>query len=350
MIRLLVSLALWVFFAAAASAQQPEAIRHFGPDQPAREITLRTTTDVAILAPAIGDFLTTHSGLAIRFEQWGSNDLYEVGERDCLAGRAGADLVISSGVQHVVKLVNDNCAATWVSAETSALSPELRWRDQVWGISREPAVMVYNRALVPPDEVPLTRFDLVDLLRPAQSPYSGKVATYDIASSGLGFLFAFVDSQEASTFGALMEAFARSGAVATCCSAEIIDGVARGRYLIAYNILGSYAAQAARDNPDLGIIAPADYTLVLSRAAYLPGPTVNPDAAALLDFLLSAPGKRALAKTNLIDPAVDDGGGGNREEALTPRRLIALGPPLLVATDDMKTARFLERWREIFAR
>ncbi|WGT50542.1 ABC transporter substrate-binding protein [Thioclava nitratireducens] len=349
MIRTLLSLSLWLCLSFPLLAAEPEAVRTFGPDQPAREITLRTTTDVNILAPAIKAFLDTQPGLAIRFEQWGSNDLYDISEADCAKGKPGAELVISSGVQHVVKLVNDNCAATWISPETTALPKDLRWRDQVWGISREPAVMIYNRALVPPEDVPRTRFDLVDLLRPAQSPYTGKIATYDIADSGLGFLFAFLDSQEASTFGGLMEAFARSGAVATCCSAEIIDGVAGGRYLIAYNILGSYAAQAARDNPDLGIIAPADYTLVLSRAAYLPGPEPDPTAAKLLDFLLSPAGQRALAQTKLIDPIANDGGGSDSDETLTLQRLIALGPPLLVATDTMKAARFLERWRDTFA-
>ena len=73
----------------------------------------------------------------------------------------------------------------------------------------------------------------------------GRVATYDIEASGLGYLFAFADSQQATTFGSLIEAFARSGAVATCCSTEIIDGVASGRYLVGYNILGSYALDRA---------------------------------------------------------------------------------------------------------
>ena len=112
-------------------------------------------------------------------------------------------------------------------------------------MTREPAVIVYNRELVPRDEAPRSRFDLIDLLRPADSRYAGRVATYDIEESGVGYLFAFADSQQATTFGSLIEAFGRSGAIATCCSAEIIDGVAEGRYLVAYNVLGSYALDRA---------------------------------------------------------------------------------------------------------
>ncbi len=345
--QLFISL-LWVLSAGIAPAQ--EVTQRFGSVAALREITLRTTTDIAVLTPSIEAFLATRPDIAIRYEQWGSNDLFSISRQDCATARTGADIVISSGVHQIVRLVNDGCAATWISDRTLALSANLRWRDQVWGVSREPAVIIYNRRLVPPAEVPRTRFDLLDLLRPDKSRYAGRVATYDIEASGLGFLFAFMDAQEASTFGALMEAFARSGAVATCCSAEIIGGVVSGQYLMAYNVLGSYAAEIAKNNPDLGIVAPEDYTLVLSRAAYLPGKTANTDAAAFLDFLLSPEGRGTLAKTDLIASPGVGSLGSDPDDSNTRQRLIPLAPSLLVAMDQMKVERFLVRWRQAFAR
>ena len=101
------------------------------------------------------------------------------------------------------------------------------------------------------ETVPLMS-QILDLLRPADSRYAGRVATYDIKDSGVGYLFAFADSQAATTFGGLIEAFGRSGAVATCCSAEIIDAVASGRFLAAYNVLGSYALARAAVDPRIG--------------------------------------------------------------------------------------------------
>ena len=120
-----------------------------------------------------------------------------------------ADVVISSAVHQMVELVNLGCGTTFRSPQTSALAEPLRWRDELWGITREAAVVIYNRALVPAEDIPSTRFALLDLLRPAGSPYAGRVATYDIEESGLGYLFAFKDSQEASTFGALTAMFNR---------------------------------------------------------------------------------------------------------------------------------------------
>ena len=153
--------------------------------------------------------------------------------------------------------------------------------------------------------MPLSRFRLIDLLRAEDGRYDGKVATYDIEQSGLGYLFAFADSQQATTFGGVIEAFARSHAVTTCCSAEIIDGVASGQYLIAYNVLGSYALARADKDPNIAVVAPSDYTLVLSRAALIPKRAANPgDAGALIDFLLSDEGRRALAAEHLVlDPS-----------------------------------------------
>lgn len=322
-----------------AARAEPEAIREFGEGP---QIVLRTTTDIGAMAPAVERFLATRPDLSVRYEQWGSNDLFALTAEECAAGTPGAHLVISSAVHHLVKLVNDRCAAPWVSGPAAALPDALVWRNEIWGITREPAVIVYNRALVPASEVPRSRFDLLDLLRPERTPYAGKVATYDIEASGLGFLFAFMDSQEASTFGALMEAFARTGAVATCCSAEIIRGVQEGRYLMAYNVLGSYAQTRAAEDPLLGIVAPSDYTLVLSRAAILPGPVADPRAGALLDFLLSAEGQLALARERLIglDP--------DAEEEAGRQVPIGLGLPLLLAMDPAKVAQFTSRWRAAF--
>jgi iron(III) transport system substrate-binding protein len=245
--------------------------------------------------------------------------------------------------------VNDGCARPHRSALTDALAPELNWRDELFGVTREPAVMVYNRDLVPAEDAPRSRFDLLDLLRPDRSRYAGRVATYDIEASGLGYLFAYLDSQQATTFGSLLEAFGRAGAVATCCTAEILDAVAEGRYLIGYNLLGSYALARAAVDPRIAVVAPSDYTLVLARAAMIPRGARAPEAAAaLIDFMLSPPGRRALAGSRLV---VDIGGEDGGELAASPDgatalRPVALSPVLIVGLDAHKRRLFIELWRD----
>ncbi|SFG93633.1 iron(III) transport system substrate-binding protein [Palleronia marisminoris] len=334
-----------------AAAEASEVTATFGPDNATRTATIRSTTDLAAFGPVIEAFLTTRPDTRIIYEQWGSNDLYRVTAKDCAEGDAAADLVISSAVHHMVALVNEGCGANHSSAATATLASQMKWRDQLWGITREPAVMVYNRDLLAPHEVPRSRFDLLDLLRPSDSRFAGRIATYDIEDSGLGFLLAFSDSLEATTFGGLMEAFGRTGAIATCCSAEIIDAVASGEYLVAYNVLGSYALQRARGDDRLGVVAPGDYTLILARAAMIPAAAPsNGMAHVFLDYLLSPDGRAELEAQDLIVRLGEESGApvevSGTVEAL--ERPIGLHPPLLVAMDADKREIFTQRWRDAF--
>ncbi len=331
------------------SAAAQEATATFGALDAAITLTIRSTTDIAVFGPVLDAFLDTRPDLSVTYEQWGSNNLFDVTLSDCRAETAAADVVLSSGVHQMVQLVNEACAQPYRSDLTAALPDALRWRDELWGISREPAVMVYNRETVPAEEVPRSRFDLLDLLRPEDTRYAGRVATYDIEASGLGYLFAFADSREATTFGALLESLGRTGAVATCCSAEIIRDVAEGRFLIAYNVLGSYALGYARDDPRIGVVLPQDYTLILSRALMIPRRAKHPGAAtALLDFLLSGAGQAALRRALLITPTdtTDDAEGEAPDQSSL--RPIALSPALLVAIDKQKREGFIRRWRDTF--
>ena len=333
---------------AAAVAQVPpaapdpvEATGDFGSG--ATRMVLRSTTDLAILRPVLEQFTAGNPDLTVHYEQWGSNALFADSRAACENGTDPADAVLSSAVQQMVWLVNDACALPYVSPATTALPNSRRWRDEVWGIGEEPAVILYNKAAISGAGVPRDRFALLDLIRARPDFLRGKIATYDIAESGLGYLFAHADSLEATTFGAMLEAFARVGAVATCCSAEIIRGVASGRYLIAYNVLGSYVAQDF--SPDVGVILPEDYTLILSRGYLIPKQARHPQAAErLLDFLLSAAGQEALRGVGLVMPH-DPSESGLLQSA---RRVIALSPTLLVALDAHRRRRLFALWQDAF--
>ena len=348
LICLVVAVAAWP---APGPAFAQEAVWEHGPKTGGARLLVRGTTDIAVFEPVLRAFARHAPAVSITYEQWGSNDLYQLADRDCRGDGPPADLIISSAVDQQVKLVNDGCARAHRSEATAHLPASANWRDEIFGVTQEPAVLIYNRDLVAPGEVPHTRFDLIDLLRPRDTRFRGRVATYDIEASGLGYLFAFADSQQATTFGGLLEAFGRSGAVATCCSAEIIDGVAEGRWLIAYNVLGSYAlARAARD-PRIGVIAPSDYTLVLQRAALVPRGARQPELAGeLVDFMLGGDGRHALAGSRLfVSFSEAEGADLELPEAIEASlRPIPLSPTLLVGLDQHKRAQFLARWRAIF--
>lgn len=325
------------------AAQAQEAVAQFGPTEAPARLTVRSTTDIGIFAPVVEAFVTDRSDVQVVYEQWGSNALYADSLAACATGQGAADVVISSGVHQMVDLVNRACAARYTSALTASLPEARRWRDELWGITREAAVIIYNTDLVPDADAPRTRFALLDLMRRSPDAYRGKIATYDVEASGLGFLFAFMDSQEATTFGGLLEGFARVDAVATCCSAEIIAGVEDGTYKIAYNVLGSYVDALPHRN--LGVIYPEDYTLFLSRALLIPKQAGDADlAGAFLDFILSAQGRAILSQNTLLYDATAD----ETPISASAERYIPIGPPLLVAMDRHRRSRFIQDWRDTF--
>ncbi|SDD55799.1 ABC transporter substrate-binding protein [Ruegeria marina] len=341
MIRYL--LAFLVAMSTPDRAPAQEAVTRIGAG--ATQVLLRSTTDIGILRPVIERFADLNPDLAITYEQWGSNTLFERSRDDCRGSGTQADAILSSAVQQMVWLVNAACAHPHRSTATLALPAIRRWRDELWGITIEPAVIAYNRTLLQGDDIPRSRFALLDAMRTRPRFFRNRIATYDIAESGLGYLFAHSDSLEATTFGALLEGFSRVDAVATCCSAEIIAGVAEGRYVIAYNVLGSYVLNSG--SAEVGLIMPEDYTLLLSRAYMIPrGAAAKAEAIRLLEFLLTPEARTLLSRAGLFFE-FEVGETGLSGSAL---RFIPLSPTLLVARDANRRNLLLDFWNDTFQR
>ena len=60
-------------------------------------------------------------------------------------------------------------------------------------------------------------------------------------------------------------------------------------------MLGSYALARAKKDPNLGVVLPKDYTLVLSRVMFIGKAAKNPNAAKLwTDYVLSIRGQKMI--------------------------------------------------------
>jgi iron(III) transport system substrate-binding protein len=322
---------------------------------PAVNMFIEASGDIAAIQPLIEDFQSANPDYAITYVDYLTNDLYERLLVTCMKGLGTADIVFSSSVDHIVKLANDGCAQPHISPETQKTPEYARWRDDVFGFTFEPAVIVYNRNLVPQGDVPHTRDALVDLLRDKSEVYSGRIGTYDIARSGIGYLFAFHDAQQSSAFGRIMEGFGRASAKLYCCTGELLTDIESGKLLIGYNLLGSYAYARFKSGAPIGIVLPSDYSLVLSRAAFVPANAPTPDAGKrFLDYLLSARGQNIVAEKSFyfahgrkLPDGVD---AGDRDLQSGTYRPIPIGPALLAVTDKHKRARLLMEWGNALAR
>ena len=161
------------------------------------------------------------------------------------------DLVISSAMDLQTKLANDGLARSYRSDVTASLPDWAKWRDQVIAFTQEPAVMILSENAFAGLEIPETRGDLIAILRAHPDRFRGRIGSYDIRTSGLGYLFATQDSRNSESFWPLMEVFGRLDLRLYCCSGAMINDVESGRLAIAYNVLGSYAQGRLRSAEDM---------------------------------------------------------------------------------------------------
>jgi two-component system, OmpR family, sensor histidine kinase TctE len=335
---------------------QPAAAQdsfHPAPQTEQGRLVIAGTTDTALFSGFIAAFQRVHPTVAVAYSEVDSLTLYD---RFLSGGFDPApDLLISSAADLQVKLANDGHALPHEAPALAALPDWAQWRAEVIGFTFEPAVIVYNPRLIPPGTQPRTHRDLTEMLEGDPARFMGRVATYDIARSGLGHLLAVQDQQISSQFWRLVSAMGRVRAVLSDSSPEILDRVAAGDIAVAYNVLGSYAFARQAAGAPIGIVVPDDYVLVLTRAMLIPRNAPNPDRArAFVDFALSPDGQAVAAGPSALGAVMPGTPGGWTAERIAAMGLGAVQPisletVLLVALDPMRRSRFLTTWQEIVA-
>jgi len=323
-----------------------------GEEERARVLTVYSSLDQDVSRPLIRAFQAANPDIAISYEDLQTLDIYERVIRETDAGRPTADLVISSAMDLQLKLVNDGYARPVPEIDTDNWPDWASWRQSAFGLTFEPSVIVYHKPSFADLPLPQNRAELIALLRSAEAELYGRVATYDVERSGLGFLFLARDLEHNRDIWELVSAFGAAGVKLYSNSSAILDRVADGRFALGYNILGSYAQSWASRIPDLGIILPRDYTVVMSRIALVPEAAASPDLGRrLLAFLMSVEGQTIMArdvKLPVLHPQVvgDNTAGAIRRRLGAQLRPISISPGLVVYLDQVKRARFIARWNE----
>jgi two-component system sensor histidine kinase TctE len=308
------------------------------------------TTDTPLFVGFVAGFQALHPQVTVHYEEQDSRPMYE----DFLSGAmAPPDLLISSAADLQIKLANDGHAMAYDSPWLGGLPDWAHWRNEVFGFTFEPAVIIYNPTRIDAAEVPRTHLRLAELLETQSERFRGAIATYDIALSGVGYLLASQDQVISSNFWRLAAAFGRVGAVFSGSSPAILNGVADGSLALGYNVLGSYAFARKAAGANIEIVVPDDYVLVLTRAMLIPRDA--PDAElgkAFVDFALSPAGQRIAAGETALGSVVRGVEGEWTSETIAARgrgviQPVALGPALMVSLDQQRRERFLDSWGEI---
>lgn len=252
-------------------------------------------------------------------------------------------------------LVSNGYAMRYDSPEKASLPKWANWKDQAFATTYEPVVLAYNKAQLKAGEVPQTHADLARLLNADPKRFQGKVVSYDIEKSGLGFFLATQDVAVSQDFWDVARALGKSSVRLDLTTDAMVRRVASGQALIGYNLLGAYTLAQARRNPSIGYVFPKDYTLVMSRIMVVSKKAAHPNAAKLwVDYLLSKRGQTVIANNARLFAVRDDVEGEDtaarlRQTLGASLRPIAVGPDLIGYLNNQNYRDFILQWRQALA-
>lgn len=330
---LLIGLILWPF---CLQAFEREDQTTYPGKALGQTIQILSTADIDVFEPIILAFQKTHPEISIDYTVASSAEVM----RAIFEEKVPFDLVISSAMDLQTKLANDGYAQSYTSDETEALPAWGKWRNQVFAFTQEPAVMILSVDTFKDLTIPGTREELITLLRDNPELFEGKIGTYDVRISGLGYLFATQDSRNTESFWRLTEVMGRLNTQLYCCSGQMIADVSTGKLAFAYNVLGSYANSRYADTPGIQIVPLNDFISVMLRTALIPTNAPNPaNGGLMIDFLSQLTNHPELTSHTGL-PGIDR--SSVEGQASVPP--IRLGPGLLVFLDAMRRENFLRSW------
>jgi iron(III) transport system substrate-binding protein len=259
------------------------------------KVVIYSALDTKAASPLVKDFNALYPDVKVEYNDMNSTELYNRFIAEVASGQGGADVMWSSAMDLQVKLVDDGQALAYASPELAKLPKWAVYKSQAYGTTYEPAVFIYNKRLVTGDEIPQDHAGFSKVIASHVDKYKGKVTTYDIEKSGVGFMFVVQDTKFFPGMKELEKGFGATSYKVYSSTGNMLEKVSSGEHLLGYNVLGSYALVRAKKDPNLGVVLPKDFTLILSRVMFIGKKAQHPNAAKLwTDYVLSQRGQKMI--------------------------------------------------------
>jgi iron(III) transport system substrate-binding protein len=319
------------------------------------KVVIYSALDTKAAQPLIKDFNALYPDIKVEYNDMNSTEMYNRFIAEAASGQGSADVMWSSAMDLQVKLVDDGQAMTYASPEAGKLPSWAVYKNQAYGTTYEPAVFIYNKRLVTADEVPQDHAAFAKLLSTKTDKYKGKVTTYDIEKSGVGFMFVVQDSKYFKDMNQLEKGFGATSYRVYSSTGNMLEKVSSGEHLLGYNVLGSYALVRAKKDPNLGVVLPKDYTLVLSRVMFIGKQAKDPNAAKLwTDYILSARGQKLIGSDVELFAIRNDVDAEYTAATLNKQlgnnvKPIPVGSEIVGYLDSKKRLEFLSAWKTTLA-
>ena len=302
--------------------------------------------------PLIKDFKALYPGITVEYNDMNSTEVYNRFISERAAGAGSADVLWSSSMDLQIKLANDGGALDLrVARDRRTCRPGRCGRTRPTARPTSRSSIVYNKRLLTGDEIPQSHADLMRVFTQKADKLKGKVTTYDIEKSGVGFMLITQDSKYNPQFWDFVKALGSVRPRLQSSAGTMMERISSGENLLGFNIFSSYAALRAKKDPSIGIVLPKDYTLVMSRVMFISKTREEPErgqAVARLHPVQARPDDHRQPGRAGLDPQRrrrrDD---GRRLTKQLGARLkpIPVGAELLGYLDQTKRLEFLKQWQ-----
>ena len=316
------------------------------------KVVIYSALDTKAAQPLIRDFNALYPDIKVEYNDMNSTELYNRYIAEFAAGQGGADVMWSSAMDLQVKLVDDGKAMAYKSPEAAKIPSWANYKNEAYGTTFEPAVFIYNKRLVTGAEIPTDHASFAKIINGNVDKFKGKVTTYDIEKSGVGFMFVVQDYKDFPQMDSLVKAFGATSYKVYSSTGNMLEKTSSGEHLLGYNVLGSYALARAEKDPGLGVVMPKDYTLVLSRVIFIGKGAKQPNAAKLwVDYVLSKRGQKIIGDQCKLFSMRDDVEGDNTAAALKKKyggnlKPIPVTSEITQYLDPKKRLDFLSHWKQ----
>jgi iron(III) transport system substrate-binding protein len=315
------------------------------------KVVVYSTTDSAAAKFLIDDFKALYPGISVEYNVMNSTEVYNRFISEKAANAGSADVLWSSSMDLQIKLASEGGALAYASPEVPHLPTWAVWKNEAYGTTYEPLAIVYNKRLLSGDEIPQSHADLLRVFTTKADKLKGKVTTYDIEKSGVGFMLITQDSKYNPQFWDMVKALGAVGPRVQSSAGTMMERISSGENLLGFNIFNSYAALRAKKDPSIGIVLPKDYTLVMSRVMFISKTAKNPNAAKLwLDYILSKRGQTIIANQSELGSIRNDVEGemtvaGYTKQLGANAKPIPVSADLLAYLDQTKRLDFIKQWQ-----
>ncbi len=255
-------------------------------------------------APVIKTFNADYPWIKVQTTDMRAPEVFERYYADQGSGGASADILLAAAPQNWLEFLPKNLTLPYASPEADKLPAWSKPAPNVYTVSTDPFVLVYNKLLLPQSDWPKSMGDIVKLVSANPPEYAGKIGTYapNASTYTQGLYWSVIKRNGDKAYdwfkllGPITEPYRGTG--------PVLEKITTGEYLLGYFVVGlnlaPYIADPTRAQL-MGWALPTDAAVFYMRNFAITKTTKSPNSARLMtDFLLSKAGQTQVGIGGLL--------------------------------------------------